>query len=228
MRTAKSARARSRKARRTPASAPPPRTRRATPLTWLVAGDGRPWLLVGGLLLVTLVAIIVVLAVGSGGTASSVDTGRALPEGVMSFDEKDHTHTTSPVTYDRVPPAGGPHSPVPLNCGVYDRPVLNEHAVHSLEHGAVWVTYSASLMPDAVALLQHLVEAEYSGPDRYVLLSPYPGLPAPIVATAWGAQLHVNSATDPRLRQFIEYYRLGPQTAEPGAKCSGGVGQPIG
>jgi hypothetical protein len=44
--------------------------------------------------------------------------------------------------------------------------------------------------------------------------------------TAWGIQLPVESVADERIPQFIDEYRLGPQTPEFGASCDGGVGQP--
>lgn len=51
-------------------------------------------------------------------------------------------HITGTFKYPTDPPVGGPHNPVLLNCNgdVYTEPVRNENAVHSLEHGAVWVT----------------------------------------------------------------------------------------
>jgi hypothetical protein len=58
----------------------------------------------------------------------------------------------------------------------------------------------------------------------YRLLSPYPGLPAPVVATAWGKQLQLPSASDPRLTRFLDAYAGGPQAPERGANCSGGSG----
>ncbi len=57
----------------------------------------------------------------------------------------------------------------------------------------------------------------------YIVTSPYASLPAPIVASAWGEQLEVDSPDDPRLKDFIKSYRLGPQTPEPGAACTGGT-----
>ena len=32
-----------------------------------------------------------------------------------------------------------------MNCGIYDKPVPSERAVHNLEHGAIWITYQPSL-----------------------------------------------------------------------------------
>ncbi|MGY4857317.1 DUF3105 domain-containing protein [Cryobacterium sp. AP23] len=59
--------------------------------------------------------------------------------------------------------------------------------------------------------------------NSYEILSPYPNLPAPIIATAWGMRLQVESAGDPRPSEFLSTYLQGPQTSEPGAPCSGGV-----
>jgi hypothetical protein len=125
-------------------------------------------------------------------------------------------HVTTPVDYEQSPPAGGEHNPVWLNCGVYDEPVPNELAVHSLEHGAVWVTYRPDLPADQV---ESLVD---SVPSEYMVVSPYEGLPSPVVASAWGAQIELDGVSDPRLAAFIREYRQGPQTPEPGAACTGG------
>jgi hypothetical protein len=135
---------------------------------------------------------------------------------VKSFTVK-QGHVDTPVTYEQSPPAGGEHAPAWLNCGVYDAPVPNENAVHSLEHGAVWVTYRPDLPGDQVSALQELL----SGP--YDILSPYPGLEAPVVASAWGKQLTLDGADDARLPAFLKAYRQGPQAPEPGAACTGGT-----
>ena len=121
--------------------------------------------------------------------------------------------------YEQSPPAGGAHNPVWQNCGYYDRPVRDENAVHSLEHGAVWITYSPDLPRDQVADLQSMAEGR-----SYILVSPYPDLGSPVVASAWGKQVALDGADDPDLESFIGAYRLGPQTPEPGAVCTGGTG----
>ena len=183
------------------------------------------WWSVGGSLPLAVIVLLLVLLL-----TRSTPPNRASdpPTGVQTFDEPNRNHVKEAVTYDRTPPAGGNHNPVWLNCGIYDQPVQNENAVHSLEHGAVWITYQPSLPSAEVQSLRTLVPSEYDGVQRYVILSPYPGLPTPVVATAWGHQLSVGSAGDARIAQFIEYYREGPQDLEPGAACSGGTGTPIG
>lgn len=125
-------------------------------------------------------------------------------------------HTTKKVTYAQTPPVGGDHYPVWLNCGIYTKPVPEGLAVHSLEHGAVWVTYRPDLPADQVKKLADSI------PDTYMVLSPHDNLPGPVVASAWGVQLVLTGVDDPRLAEFITKYRQGPQTPEPGAACTGG------
>ncbi|KGN40648.1 DUF3105 domain-containing protein [Knoellia aerolata] len=136
---------------------------------------------------------------------------------VKSFSYDAGAHTESTVTYKENPPVGGEHHPVWLNCGVYDAPVRSENAVHSMEHGAVWITYQPDLAQADVDRLKDVV------PDTYTVLSPFEGLPAPVVASAWGKQLALTGADDPRLEEFIKEYRQGPQTPEPGALCTNGT-----
>ena len=51
----------------------------------------------------------------------------------------------------------------------------------------------------------------------------YPQTP-PVVASAWGVQLKLSSASDPRLRSFVETYKSGSHAPEPGGECTGGTG----
>lgn len=168
------------------------------------------------LLVVGGISAVVLVLVGVVGVTVWRDTStRPTLDAVRSF-EVTAKHVTTPVTYAQSPPVGGDHNPIWLNCGVYDRPVKNELAVHALEHGAVWVTYRPDLPAAQVEQLASSV------PDTYMVVSPYEGLSAPVVASAWGAQLELTGVDDPRLEEFVREYRQGPQTPEPGAACTGG------
>ncbi|MFC3522671.1 DUF3105 domain-containing protein [Streptomonospora nanhaiensis] len=201
---------------------PPAGTRRRS-------GGGALWWIIGA------AAVVLVLLVAGGGAVAYMsmsgpptasgggDSGRTEPgdiEGVRTFDNLDPTHTEEPEEYPVHPPVGGPHSPIWLDCGVYTQPVPDENAVHSLEHGAVWITYnSGSVSATDLATLEGL----YRDGD-YLVVSPMDDLPGRIVASAWGKQLVLDSADDPRLTEFLNTYVQGPQTLEPGAPCSGGTG----
>lgn len=138
-------------------------------------------------------------------------------QGVQTFNFPGGDHRSGSLVYAENPPAGGSHNPLWQNCGVYDQPLYNEYAVHSLEHGAVWLTYRPDLGAEGVAALRQLVDGR-----TYTLLSPYEGLPTPVVASAWGAQLKVDSPSDPRLKAFLDKYEQGATAPERGAACTGG------
>lgn len=129
-------------------------------------------------------------------------------------------HIPGAAQYAVIPPVGGDHNSVWQNCGYYDEPIYNWHGVHSLEHGAVWITYRPDLPQEQIDTLEEKAE------QTYVLVSPYPGLKAPVVASVWGRQIELESADDERLDAFIREYRRNPETTpEQGAICTGGTSQ---
>jgi len=155
------------------------------------------------------------------GSSDSGKTKRAAgPPGTQTFGGLGRNHTDAPVAYPQTPPVGGNHSPRWQNCGFYSQPVPAERAVHSMEHGAVWITYRPGLAESDLSRLRKFAQ------EGYVLISPFEGLPGPVVATAWGRQLRPDSVQDPRLATFVSDFRRGPQTPEPGAPCTGGIGTP--
>lgn len=175
------------------------------------------------LLLVSAAGLVIAFIVAAVGYAivNESDDRQAASDlaGVSTFEYAGGKHTPSQVDYKESPPVGGEHNPAWLNCGVYDTPVPNENVVHSLEHGAVWIAYEPDLAEEQLDQLKDIT------PDTYAVLSPYKGkMESPIVVSAWGHQLEVDSADDPRIKGFIKEYRQGKQTPEPGAACTGGVG----
>ena len=153
-------------------------------------------------------------------------------EGILDSDLRafvnDILHQEGGIDYDHASPPGGAHNAVWQNCGIYDEPVPAEAAVHSLEHGAVWITYQPALTENELASLQKQVRQALANRDEpMVILSPQPEQTEPIIATAWQVQLTLESADDARLQQFLDQYQVGPYTPEPSAPCTGGVGEPM-
>ncbi|MBU4466439.1 MAG: DUF3105 domain-containing protein [Actinobacteria bacterium] len=181
------------------------------------------WWVVGGTAVVAVVALVVasfVFAPKPAPDYGALDSTGAVIDGVETFDNV-ATHTTDAVTYPQTPPAGGPHNPYWLNCGIYTEPQQNENAVHSMEHGAVWVTYDAAKVSgDELATLKAQL------PSTYVVLSPYEGLPSPIVLSAWNHQLKLDSASDSRIAAFFTEYWRSQNAPEPNAACTGAIDGP--
>ena len=142
--------------------------------------------------------------------------------GEKEWDAKKLTrnHVTKVVTYPMHPPVGGDHLSVWQDCNgnVYTKALNDMNAVHSLEHGAVWVTYTDKASPADVTKL-----GDKGKKTPYSLMSPVKEQGGAIMLSAWGKQLTVDKADDPRVAQFFTKYVQGPQTPEPGAACTNGL-----
>jgi hypothetical protein len=196
------------------------------PITPIKVNSGRNW---GPILVAAVVVLIAGGIIGYGvfasvkGNASWQDKAADI-EGIVNYRAQKNAaidsrnHKDGPLTYVTNPPVGGDHNPTWQNCmgDVYDKPIANEHAVHSLEHGAIWVTYKQGLDADQVNKLK----AKVQGKD-YMLMSPITNLDKNVSLQAWGYQLKVDNADDKRIDAFIKDLRLNA-TMEPGAACSSG------
>jgi len=170
-------------------------------------------------LALALIGLLAYAALNQGsGVSDLVRNPDQAISGVAVADEEDlgREHVAGPVDYPALPPNAGDHNGVPQTCAVYTDPIAPEHAVHSLEHGAVWVTYNDDASDEDVEALTAEVEG-----DPYRLMSPLPEQESPIQVTAWGRTLTVDSADDERVDQFFRAYTNGPQTPERGAACVG-------
>jgi uncharacterized protein DUF3105 len=196
------------------------------PIKPVKVSGGRSW---GPIAVVAVVVLIAAGIIGYGVYASMKGSEpwneRAADiKGIVNYraqknpqiDARDHKKGT--LSYVTNPPVGGAHNPLWQNCmgDVYTEPIANEHAVHSLEHGAVWVTYKQGLPADQIDTLKSKVE----GKD-YMFMSPIANLDKNISLQAWGYQLKVDNASDKRIDEFIKDLRLNA-TMEPGAACSSG------
>jgi len=144
-------------------------------------------------------------------------------EGVTNYRQENpkmlsRDHVEGNVDYAVTPPVGGNHNGAWQNCegDVYGAQIPDEHGVHSLEHGAVWVTYNPDLPQQQVDELAKKVRGQ-----DFMLMSPHPGLESPISVQAWGFQLKADAADDPRIDDFIVAFRK-EASVEPGAGCSSG------
>jgi hypothetical protein len=142
------------------------------------------------------------------------------PEGIEVYPATTNRSVKGPIRYDRQPPTNGDHAPIWLNCGFYEKPVQNRFAVHSLDHGVVWITYRPDLPSGQVDKLRTY------GEENYVIVSPYPGQDAPVIATSWRVQLELDGPGDPRLEKFVDEFRISELSPLSGNRCVGGVGDP--
>jgi Protein of unknown function (DUF3105) len=198
---------------------------RTRPPTQVVTAQRRPWGLIAAAVAVVVFAVAAIsyaVIQVNRADANQVDSVDEI-DGVEAFDyAAGQEHVTTSVDYEQTPPVGGPHDPSWADCTgtVYDVDIRHENAVHSLEHGAVWITYDpAALSDDEVATLADFVEGE-SGR----MLSPFEGQEAPISLQSWNHQLTLDSVDDPRIEQFADFLTYNAEFyPEPGASCENPV-----
>lgn len=195
------------------------------PITPVKVNQGRNW---GPIALFAAVGVLAVSIVGfavwslyrPGGPAYSWETRAKSISGIQTFPIADlkRDHSWDPQKYAQNPPVGGTHNYVWQQCmgNVYDAPIPSEHAVHSLEHGAVWITYRSDLPADQVKTLANKIK----GKD-FTLMSPVDGLDSKVSLQAWGYQLKLDDVNDGRIDDFVSALAKNA-TQEPGAGCSGG------
>jgi hypothetical protein len=186
-----------------------------------VVSARRPWGLIAAAVAVAVFAAAVL-------TYAVVQVNRANADKVTSADQiaglktyqyaAGQQHVSTPVTYTESPPVGGPHDPEWADCTgtVYDVDIRHENAVHSMEHGATWITYNPDTISSGdLSTLRDLVKG-HSG----LLLSPYAGLPSPISLQSWNHQLFVDKASDKRVQQYVDFMTLNQAFyPEIGASC---------
>jgi hypothetical protein len=165
-------------------------------------------------------ALAVALFVSACGDSGGAKAPPDIP-GVVVERAPGRHHRQGHIDYPgKHPPSGGDHNPVPVTCGFYDQQPPDENAVHSLEHGAVWVAFDPSTSAADVNVLKALAKQDH------VLVTPYAGMSAPITLVAWEHRLELQSVTDPRLPQFVAGFRNASTAPEQAAACEG-IGRPL-
>ena len=156
----------------------------------------------------TAAGFLVVAAI-VGVIAFSPEPLTGVPDGTETVAVDAPQHVEGEIHEEGEVPAGGEHNPIWLNCGYYDTEVRSENAVHSLEHGAVWITYKPGLAESQLKKL-----GSFTGGFDKVLVSPVAGQDSPIIVTAWANQLRLTDANDARLAQFVaEFEGLADELA---------------
>ncbi|MFB6218513.1 MAG: DUF3105 domain-containing protein [Halobacteriaceae archaeon] len=182
----------------------------------------RPALVAAGVLAlggIYLVLFSGLLSGGGGGIESQPLPNRgddALLSGVQSYSDlsRGHVEPGTDVSYETMPPVGGPHYGTTADPRFYEEAPPVEELVHNLEHGHVVVYYDpAALTPEARESLRAFVRA-HQNPWAAVVVVPTPveNPEAPYVLTAWGHKLSMDSYDAEVVRAFLaEYLGRGPE-----------------
>lgn len=182
--------------------------------------------------LVVLLALAVVACGGGDGDSSSGesavtsvdDASDSLGAELVQVDvgSLGTEHIDPPASYDQSPSIGGDHYPFWQNCGFYEVEVIEGAATHTMEHGAVWISYNPAAVSDA----ETSTLADMALDNGKLLISPYRH-DEKLVLSAWGVQLRTEfSPSDPEVQAFIDEWVDNPELQEAGVRCTGAAGIP--
>ncbi|MGI8723399.1 MAG: DUF3105 domain-containing protein [Geodermatophilaceae bacterium] len=182
-------------------------------------GQPKPWGIIAATVAVLLFAVAAIGYAVYQANSTAIPNAPEDIEGISIATYASQKHVSEDQTYEESPPVGGLHDIEPADCDgtVYDQQIREENAVHSLEHGAVWITYN----PDEISDDDLAVLSDYVTGQGYMMLSPYAGLSSLISLQSWNHQVFVDAVDDPRINEFVQLLRQNPAThPEAGATCT--------
>lgn len=103
------------------------------------------------------------------------------------------------IPYNSNPPTSGPHSVNPQSSGIYDKELIDEQVVHSLEHGGVWIAYKPDLPKDQIDALNKIVRKNRAK----VILSPRSKNDSPIALASWTRLAKLDKPDEKTILKFI-------------------------
>ena len=110
-------------------------------------------------------------------------------------------------------PAGGHHYGGTIKPGIYPSPVSDGHAIHSLEHGIVWITYHPDQISDAELDTLEAIAAHF---PVDTILAPRLENSFPVITVSWEQRLTMEHLDEQALRDFVSTNRN--RSPEPGVR----------
>jgi hypothetical protein len=128
----------------------------------------------------------------------------------------------SPLTFGTNPPSSGNHYAIWAAYQTYERAIARGFWVHSLEHGAVVITYNCpGGCPSEVAEVQAFIDSlpsDCGSAPRRIVLTPDPELDVRFAASAWGFTLRASCFDRAAFAAFHDaHYDHAPESI-----CGGG------
>ncbi|MDP3726476.1 MAG: DUF3105 domain-containing protein [bacterium] len=150
--------------------------------------------------------------------AKNIPDGEDLSKEVPLMGASHISVGASHEAYNSNPPTSGPHYEQTARSGFRDEIIPDEHIIHNLEHGDIWISYHPRVSEDVKDMLKKFGAAK-------VIVTPREANEADIALASWGRLDTFNIADEPnaeqRIRDFINrHINKGPEKV-PG--MSGGV-----
>lgn len=150
-------------------------------------------------------SVIAVLVIGVL-TFAVVNKEPETPRPGAEHADEGRTHVATKEYGGDEPPTSGDHAE-PVAWGAYNQEIPDANAIHNLEHGGVYISYSSDLAQEEIARIKALFSDPYSNPDfvpTKALVGPRAENKAPIVMSSWRRSQTFEKFDE---NAMIEYYK---------------------
>jgi len=120
----------------------------------------------------------------------------------FQIEGSDHVLAGTNVSYQTNPPTSGSHLGRAENWGVYDQEIDDLMAVHSLEHGGIWISYR-DISDDEIAILETIGRQN----SLSTVVSPRSGNDDKVVVASWGKMMRLESVDPALIQKYIDTYK---------------------
>lgn len=120
----------------------------------------------------------------------------------FEIEGRDHVGVETEVNYNSNPPTSGKHLSQAENWGIYDKGVDDRAAVHSLEHGGIWISYQ-DITDEEKRILEEIGRKN----PQSTIVSPRLKNDDKIVISSWGKMMRLKSADKALIQKYIDTYK---------------------
>jgi len=115
---------------------------------------------------------------------------------------REHVPIGTSVDYQTNPPTSGNHLAQPKEWGIFTNEIDDMQAVHSMEHGGIWISYQ-DINEEEIAVLEDIGKQN----SQSTLVSPRSGNDNKIVVASWGKVMRLEIVDKALIQKYIDTYK---------------------
>jgi len=115
---------------------------------------------------------------------------------------RDHVPAGTDVEYKTNPPTSGSHLAEAEKWGIFSNEIDDMAAVHSMEHGGIWISYK-DITQEEISSLEEVSKQN----SQSTVVSPRSGNDGKIVIASWGKMVKLETAEKALIQKYIDTYK---------------------
>lgn len=120
----------------------------------------------------------------------------------FEIEGRDHISPGTKVNYKTNPPTSGGHLATTKKWGVYNKKIEDKMALHSLEHGGIWISYK-NMDDESIKILEEIGKSN----SQSVIVSPRENNDNNLVVASWGKMMRLETVDKTLIQKYINTYK---------------------